>query len=290
MRRRKPFIPFESPLYRVVEYGQLTVGAFLVALSFNLLYNPNQIAAGGVAGISTIAEAFVSWEPALTQWALNIPLFIIGLWLLGRKFGVKTAYGSIVLPLFVFLTRDMAPLTNQMLLAAIFGGIGVGVGLGLVFRGRGSTGGVDLVAQIVHHYTGLSHGLSVAMLDGLVILTAGIVFSPEQAMYALIGLFVTSKTIDIVQIGFSNSKVAFIITERPQEVREVVLRAIDRGLTVLRGFGGYTGEAKQVFMIVVGQTEVTKMKALVRESDPEAFIILSDTAEVLGEGFRLTPQ
>ena len=101
----------------------------------------------------------------------------------------------------------------------MFGGIGVGAGLGLVFRGRGSTGGLDMAAQILHRYTGISYGMSVAILDGCVILTAGIVFSPEQAMYALIGLFVTSKTIDIVQIGLSNSKVAFIISERPEEIR-----------------------------------------------------------------------
>ncbi|MFC6231968.1 YitT family protein [Paenibacillus allorhizosphaerae] len=286
-RRRKGRTTRES-LWgrRLWEYLLLMSGSLIIALSFNLFLSPNQVASGGVTGISIIVNALTGIEPALTQWALNIPLFIVGAWLLGGQFGVKTAIGSLILPLMILLTRGVPALTDNILLASIYGGMLVGLGLGLVFRGRGSTGGLDLAAQIIHRYTGIALGLCVAMLDGAVIVTAGFVLSPEKALYALIGLFVTSKTINVVQIGFSFSKVAFIISREPEPIREAILFELDRGLTKLQAIGGYTGEERTVLMVVVGQTEVSRLKELVRRIDPKAFVILSDTNEVLGEGFN----
>lgn len=271
----------------ITEYAMLITGSLIVAISFNLFLNPNRIATGGVSGISTILHAKLALEPAFTQWALNIPLFFLGLWMLGGKFGVKTAAGSVILPLFVLLTRHWESPTHNILLATIYGGIGVGAGLGLVFRGRASTGGLDVAAQILHKMTGISLGLALASFDGLVILAAGLFFSWEKALYALIGLFVTSKTIDVVQLGFSVSKVAFIITAKTEEISSAVLYDLDRGLTRLHGQGGYTGDERPVLMVVVGKRETSKLKALVRQVDPHAFVIISDTTEVFGEGFKL---
>ncbi|MDF2714813.1 MAG: hypothetical protein K0R28_1738 [Paenibacillus sp.] len=287
MRRKHPAIRIGSPLHQVIEYGLLLAGCLIIALSFNFFLNPNQIASGGVAGISTIIQQLFGIEPAVMQWVLNIPLFILGMLFLGGQFGLKTAVGSVVLPLFVLLTRDLGPLTTNALLATIYGGIGIGAGLGIVFRGRGSTGGLDSAAQLIHKWTGLGYGLAVAMLDGAVILTAGVVFSPEKALYALIGLFVTTKTIDVVQIGFRYSKVAFIMTKEMESIRDAILFELDRGLTLLDGRGGYTGEDRPTLMVVVSQTEVTRLKTIVRSVDPNAFIILTDANEVLGEGFKL---
>lgn len=272
---------------KIMEYLLLFIGSGLIALSFNLFLSPNQVASGGVSGISIIVQEVLGIEPALTQWALNIPLFIVGTWVLGGQFGVKTAVGTVLLPLLILLTRGLPALTDNLLLAGIYGGMLVGMGLGLVFRGRASTGGLDLAAQMIHRLTGLSLGLAVAMLDGLVILTAGIVLSPEKAMYALIGLFVTSKTINVVQLGLSYSKVAFIISDEVEAIRQAILVELDRGLTQLHATGGYTGEDRLVLMVVVGQTEVSRLKELVKATDPGAFVILSDTNEVLGEGFKL---
>ncbi|MDF2662204.1 MAG: hypothetical protein K0Q94_4995 [Paenibacillus sp.] len=265
----------------------LLTGCLIIALSFNMFLNPNRIASGGVAGISTIIQHLFGIEPAIMQWVLNIPLFMLGLLFLGGQFGLKTAVASIVLPLFVLLSRDIGPLTTDPLLATIYGGIGIGAGLGIVFRGRGSTGGLDSAAQLIHKWTGIGYGIAVAMLDGAVIVTAGIVFSPEKALLALIGLFVTTKTIDVVQIGFRYSKVAFIMTKETEAIREAVLFELDRGLTVLAGRGGYTGEDRPTLMVVVSQTEVTRLKTLVKAVDPAAFVILADASEVLGEGFKL---
>lgn len=266
---------------------QLLLGSLIVALSFNLFLVPNGIASGGVSGISILVQELTGIMPALTQWALNIPLFIAGLLLLGKKFGAKTLLGTVVLPLFVLLTAHMPAPTDNPILAAIYGGIGVGLGLGLVFRGGGSTGGLDLAAQILHRYTGLPYSLAVVCFDGCVIIAAGIIFSPEVSLYALIALFVTSKTIDFVQNGLQLSKVAFIISERTEEVAEAILHDLDRGLTRLDGHGGYTGAGRTVLMVVVGQNEVPKLKQLVRAIDSGAFVIISNTAEVLGQGFKL---
>lgn len=269
------------------EMALLLCGSLCIALSFNLFLSPNQVAAGGVSGISIIVKEWTGLEPAITQWALNIPLFLGGLLTLGGKFGVRTAVGSIVLPLMVLLTKELPPLTNNVLLASIYGGMLVGLGLGLVFRGRGSTGGLDLAAQIIHRYTGLALSGCVALLDGLVIVTAGLVISPEKALYALIGLFVTSKTINIVQLGFSQSKVAFIISRRPEQLRETILYELDRGFTTWQAAGGYTGEERKLLMVVIGQNEAARLKEWVRRVDPQAFVIISDTNEVLGEGFKM---
>lgn len=285
-KNRKPRIAVNSPWYKVMEYVYLTVGCFILASAFNLFLNPNQIASGGVSGLSTILQHTTGLSPAYGQWLFNIPLFFVGWWLLGRTYSIKVLAGTILLPLFVLLTSHFSPMTDNPLLASIYGGMGVGLGIGIVFRGRGSTGGLSVAAQILHKYTGLSLGLSVAVFDGIVIVLAGIVFSHEQALYALIGLYVTSKTVDLVQMGLQTSKVAFIITEHTESMRQAILHDLDRGLTQLTAAGGYTGNHRTVLMVVISQNAVVKLKYIVKSIDPNAFVILSDTSEVLGEGFK----
>lgn len=276
-----------NPLFeKISEYIYILVGSAIIALSFNLFLLPNRVASGGVSGISTITDAILGWEPAFVQWSFNIPLFIAGVVLLGRQYGIKTLVGTIFLPLVVFLTKSLEPWTHDPLLASLFGGIGVGLGLGIVFRGKASTGGTDLAAQIVNKYTGLSLGTCVAIIDGLIVLTAAIVFDIERGLYALIGLYVTSKTIDLVQIGLGRSKMVMVITNQQTEVRDGILNKIDRGVTKLSAYGGYTDQERPILMCVVDQTEFTKLKQLVKSIDPTAFVVVMDAAEVLGEGFK----
>lgn len=267
--------------------AQVLLGSVIVALSFNMFMVPNGIASGGVSGISILIHEVLGIMPAITQWALNIPLFIGGVIMLGKKFGAKTALGTILLPFIVLLTANIPVPTDNPLLGAIYGGIGVGLGLGIVFRGGGSTGGLDLAAQILHRLTGIPYSLAIVIFDGGVIIAAGFVFSPEISLYALIGLFVTSKAIDFVENGLQLSKVAFIISDHTEAIAEAILHDLDRGLTRLDGHGGYTGEGRTVLMVVVGQNEVSKLKQLVRSIDGHAFVIISNTAEVLGQGFKL---
>ncbi|MFC7063333.1 YitT family protein [Halobacillus seohaensis] len=273
-------------LRHMIEYGLVILGSFFVALAFNVFLLPNNIASGGVAGISTITKGVFNWEPGIVQAILNVPLFIIGLVILGKNFGIKSFVGTVVLPLFVLLTNDLDPATSTPLLGAIFGGMGVGLGLGIVFRGRASTGGIDLAAQVLHKFTHLPLGVSVALLDGMIVLTSALVFSVEEGLYALIGLFATSRTIDFVQVGLNTSKNVMIITENVEEVRTAILNEIDRGVTVLQGSGGYTERERQVIMCVVQQNEFIKLTQTVKTIDHGAFVVAMNATEVLGEGFK----
>ncbi|MFE8701644.1 YitT family protein [Cytobacillus sp. FJAT-54145] len=286
MPKRKRTHTYNPKLQTALEYLYVLVGSAIVAIAFNVFLLPNRIASGGVSGISTILDATLGLEPAYVQWAFNIPLFIAGVILLGRQFGVKSLIGTMFLPFVVFLTKEVEPWTQDPLLSALFGGIGVGLGLGIVFLGKASTGGTDLAAQIINKYTGLSLGTCVAIIDGLIVLSAAIVFDIERGLYALIALYVTSKTIDLVQVGFGRSKMAMIITCKQNEVREGILNKIDRGVTKLSAYGGYTDHERPILMCVVDQTEFTKLKQLVKTIDPTAFVVVMDASEVLGEGFK----
>lgn len=270
----------------IVEYVYVIVGAAIIAIGFNVFLLPNQVASGGVSGISTILHGLFGWNPGFVQYAFNIPLFIAGVLLLGKKFGIKSFVGTVTLPFIVLLTNSWGPWTDNPLLGALFGGIVVGLGIGLVFKGNASTGGTDLLAQIITKYTGLSLGTSVLLIDGIIAVSAAIVFDLEKGLYALIGLYVTTKTIDIIQLGFSQSKMVYIITMKQDEVRDAIYAEINRGVTKLPAIGGYTGEARPVLMVVVYQTEFTKLKQLIKNVDPSAFVIVSDAYEVLGEGFK----
>lgn len=270
----------------VMEYVFVIVGAAVIAFGFNVFLFPNQVASGGVSGISTILHGMFGWNAGIVQYAFNIPLFIAGVLVLGKKFGIKSFIGTIALPFFVILTESWDPWTLNPLLGAIFGGIVVGLGIGLVFKGNASTGGTDLLAQIITKYTGLTLGTSVLFIDGLIAVSAAIVFDLEKGLYALIGLYVTTKTIDIVQLGFSQSKMVYIITQKETEVRDAIYKEINRGITRIPAFGGYTGEERPVLMVVVYQTEFTRLKQVLKTVDPQAFVIVSDAYEVLGEGFK----
>lgn len=283
-RRAKTIqIPFYEKVKNII---YVLIGSSIVAISFNAFLLPNEVASGGVSGISTLTYGLFGWEPAYVQWALNIPLFISGVLILGYIYGLKTLLGTVFLPFVVFLTKDMEPWTMEPMLAAIFGGIGVGLGIGIVFRGNASTGGTDLAAQILAKYTNISLGKCVAIIDGLIVISAAIVFDIEKGLFALIALFITSKTIDIVQIGLNRSKMVFIITNEEEKVREAVFHEINRGLTKFKAFGGFTDEERHPLMVVIDQSEFTNLKQVVRSIDPAAFVIVLDAAEVLGQGFN----
>lgn len=273
-------------LSSVLEYIYIIIGAAIIAVGFNVFLLPNEVASGGVSGISTILKGVFDWNPGIVQYAFNIPLFITGVIFLGKQFGARSLVGTLTLPLFVLLTASWEPATLNPLLGALFGGISVGVGLGIVFRGRASTGGTDLAAQIITKYSGLTLGTSVMLIDGLIVLSAALVFDIEKGLYALIGLFVTTKTIDIIQLGFSQSKMVYIITNKQEEIRDAIYTEVNRGVTKLSAVGGYTEQERPILLVVVYQTEFSKLKQVIKIVDPSAFVIVTDSYEVLGEGFK----
>ncbi|MBC1521838.1 YitT family protein [Listeria aquatica] len=268
------------------DYLFVILGAAIIALAFNVLLLPNHIASGGVSGISTILHYLTGWTPAFIQWALNIPLFIAGIIFLGYQFGLKTFVGTMAVPLFVYLSQGLDPWTKEPLIGALFGGVLVGIGLGIVFRGKASTGGTDVIAQILHKYTHQSLGICVALIDGTVVLLAMIAFDIESGLFALIGLFATSKTIDLVQVGLDQSKTVLIISERQEAIREAVLFQIGRGITRLEAKGGYTDDEKQILLCVIQQRGFQKLKEVIKEMDPDAFVVVMSASEVMGEGFN----
>jgi len=277
--------PMPRPFVLTFEYSLVLLGSFMIAIGFNLFLLPNQVASGGVAGISTILNSVFGFSPDIVQWAINLPLFVLGIFILGKNFGMKTFVGTIAVPFFVGVSSAWPAATPDPLLGAIFGGMACGVGIGIVFRGKGSTGGIDLAAQILHKYVPLPFGICVALFDGIIVLTATFVFSVEQGLYAMIGLFVTSRTIDLVQVGLNSSKNLIIITDHVEPVREALLNQVDRGVTVWQAEGGYTKEERRMIMCVVNQNEFSRTSQIIKLIDPNAFIVVMNASEVIGEGF-----
>lgn len=288
-RRHSPLPNGKAAVW--LDFFYVLLGSAIIAISFNVFLLPNKIASGGVSGISTILHWTLGLPPSYVQWAFNIPLFIAGVTILGSSFGylqyaVKTFVGTAFLPFVVFLTANWPPATANPLLGALFGGIGAGLGLGIVFRGRASTGGTDLAAQIVHKFTGISLGLCVVSIDGMIVIASAFFLSLEHALYALISMYLTGKVIDFVQIGFSNAKMALIISNEEAKLRQSILEEVDRGVTRIDTRGGYTGDERPMLMVIVSQNELSHLKQLVKAIDPGAFFIVTNATEVFGQGFR----
>lgn len=271
------------------EYFFILFGVLLTALGLDMFLVPNKIAAGGVSGIATIVHYVAGFPVGTVMLAINIPLFIIGIKQLGLVMGIRSLFGTVTLSLLVdFIASFRLPIpTHNPLLASIYGGIIVGVGIGIVFRNKGTTGGTDLAAAIINNYMKLSVGVVLFVIDASVIIAAGLVFrSAELALYALLTVFLTARVIDLVQEGIGNTKAALIISDKPKEVANAILKQLDRGVTSLMGKGMYTGTERDVILSVVTRPEVSILKDLVHEIDPKAFVILTDVHEVLGEGFK----
>ena len=265
----------------------MLAGSFLVAAGLVAFLIPNRIAAGGVSGLATIIHYLLHFPVGAVILALNVPLFLLSLRELGIPFGIRTLYGTLTLGIWVdVLTPYLKPLTQDLLLAAIYGGVAVGIGMGLVFRFRGSTGGTDLAARLLNKYVHISLGQSLLLIDFMVITAAGIVFSAELAMYALLSLFVSTQVIDLVQEGMGFAKAVYIISERTEEITRAIFRELDRGATSLKGRGLYTGRDREIILCVVSRAQITALKDLVYRIDPQAFVIVTDAREVLGEGFQ----
>ncbi|MHB8157305.1 MAG: YitT family protein [Desulfocucumaceae bacterium] len=275
-------------LKMIFEIAGVTLGAVLTALGLDIFLIPNKIAAGGVSGIATVIHYLLHVPVGATMLVLNIPLFLMGVYRLGLRFGFRSLYGTISLSFFIDALAPFVPaLTNDPLLAAIFGGVLAGLGLGLVFKYRGTTGGTDLAAAVLRTYTGANVGQLLFAVDSVVVLGAGLAFNSwELALYAMITIFVTAWLIDLVQEGFSYTKAFFIISSQSERIARAVLHELDRGATVLRGRGAYSGEDRDVLLVVVYRAEVTRLKDLIHNIDSRAFVILTDAHEVLGEGFK----
>ncbi|WP_301109912.1 YitT family protein [Sporosarcina sp.] len=269
------------------EYIWIMVGSVFVGLAFNIFFLPAKLAAGGVSGVSTLLYELYNFEPAYVQWIINIPIFFLGLALLGKDFSLKTLVGTFFVPLTIYLSRDIPYTIDNPLLSAIYGGILLGFGLGIVYRGNGSTGGLATVAQIVKKYTGLSSGYAQMLVDGVVVIASAVVFNLELALFAMMAIFVTSKVIDFVQLQTSHSKLVLIITEHEERIQNIIKEEIDRGLTKVRSVGGFSNQEKTMILCVVEQQEAIYLKKVLQEEEPHSFVVFLNASEILGRGFSL---
>jgi uncharacterized membrane-anchored protein YitT (DUF2179 family) len=263
-------------------------------MSFGLVYfnMENNLADGGFTGITLILFFIFNFDPAYTNLLLNIPLFFIGWKVLGRNSFIYTLIGTISLSLFLFIFQRYRfleiPLHDDMTLVALFAGVFIGVGLGIVFRFGGTTGGVDIIARLGFKYYGWSMGKTMFMFDAAVI-TSSLIFYLDyrEAMYTLVAVFISAKVIDFMQQGAYSGKAAFIISDKSQEISSCILKQMDRGVTVLKGTGSFSGSDKEILYCVVSRNELIRLKTIIEKVDPHAFVTVNDVQDVIGEGFTL---
>lgn len=264
----------------------IAVGCVIGACVYPFFLVPNAIAPGGLTGIGTILNHLLGWPVGMTSLVMNIPLFLIGYRSMGHGFVIRTLIATVLFSVLIDL-MGFAPLTSDPLLASVFGGALLGFGLGLILRGQATTGGTDLIAQVVQRkFPYITIGMFLLAIDCVVILLAGFFMGAEQAMYAMICVFVCSKTLDVVLAGLGTDKAFHIITKRGGEITARLLNEVGRGVTRVEATGAYSNTDVHMLICVVTRFEMMSVKAIVHEIDPRAFVFITDTHETLGEGFR----
>lgn len=284
----------------ILDYGLIIVAAFIQALSLRIFFVPSHLAAGGVSGLSQLINHFTGWPIGLLILLGNIPLFALGWRFLGGlRFAMRTAVAIFMYSTFTELilrtpifgpngagTALINDLQGDIFLNALYGAIVSGIGYGLVYRARGTSGGSDILARILNHYRGVPVTQSYLLVDTAVILGAGFVFGWKEALYAMIALYVSGLVAETTLEGGGTVRTAMIVTSEADTISERVLEEMHRGVTFLEGTGAYTGAEKPVLYCVITRSEVTRLKAIVDEIDPKAFMVIGVAHEALGEGFR----
>lgn len=272
------------------DFGVIFLGTLLQALALRLFLVPAHLASGGISGISQILNYYTGWPIGLMIFFGNLPLFVLGWRFLGgKRFIIRTVFAVISV---AFLTDYIAPflpqggITKDLVLNSLYGGIISGIGFGLVYRGQGTSGGTDILARILNNWRGISLSQSYFITDSLVMFMAGLAFSWENALYALVMLYVSGLAAEAITEGSYILRTAMIITSAPEVVADQIMREMKRGVTLIPGRGAYTGAERTILYCVVSRSEISQIKALVNEADPSAFMVIGHAHEALGEGFR----
>ena len=268
----------------------IALGVAMYTFGFVKFNMANALAEGGVAGVTLIIHALYKIDPAYTSLILNIPLFIMGARVLGRKSLVLTIYGTVLLSFFIWFWQQVPVkivLQNDMMLVAVVAGLFAGAGSGLVFRYSATTGGTDIIGRVIEEKFGFKLGQTLLFVDALV-LTASLVYIDLQHMlYTLVASFVYSQVLTIVQNGGYTVRGMIIITQKSQEAADAILNGINRGVTYLNGQGAYSGNEKNILYVVLNPGEVRNVKAIMADLDPDAFISIIDVDEVVSSDFKI---
>ena len=251
---------------------------------------PAQLVSGGVSGAAQLINAATGWPVGLMVFAGNVPLFFLGWRFLGGpRFALRTAIAVAAFSFFTDFLVFFVPargLTNDLVLNTIFGGLLLGFGSGMVYRGQGTSGGSDILGRILNYRLHISISVSYLLTDSLVVLLAGFIFDWTHALYGLVLIYVSGLAAEISSEGSDVFRTALIVTNEAESVTQAIMSDLGRGVTILPGTGGYTGEPRPVLYCVVTRPEVNQLKAIVREADPRAFMVIGQAHEALGEGFR----
>ncbi len=275
-------------LRAVQDYLLITAGALIAAAGVDLFLTPNKVVSAGVTGLAMLAHFLWAWPVGVVALILNVPLFLAAIrWGGGFKLLVKTLYATTVMSLGIDALHPLLPaIQGDPLIYTLFGGLVDGLGIGLVLRAGGTTGGTDIVAQLVYRYRRVSFGTVFLLSNTLILLVAIPVVGLVPVLYALIVNYISSRVLDTVQEGLGYARAVTIISEKPEDVRQAILGEIGRGLTVLQGWGGFSREPRPVLYVVVSRSQISALKRLIADIDPDAFVVVSEAHEVLGEGFR----
>jgi uncharacterized membrane-anchored protein YitT (DUF2179 family) len=272
------------------DYGLLLLGALVQAFAMSLFLVPGQLVSGGISGAAQIVNRYVTFPIGVMVFVGNIPLFILG-WrhLGGPRFAVRTGVAVAAFSIFTDLLLYLIPtgaVAFDNVLCAIFGGVLLGAGLGLVYRGQGTSGGSDILGRILNSRLGIPISQAYLITDTIVVLAGGFAFSWEKALYGMVVIYISGIAAEAVSEGSSIFRSAIIITSCYEQVAHDIMHQMERGVTILSGKGGYTGEDRPTLYCVITRSEVNQLKTLVKEIDPDAFMVIGVAHEALGEGFR----
>lgn len=272
--------------FKIKRYLQLLLGVTILSLAFNIFILPNNFVYGGVSGLSIITKELFGLDPSTVILILSLLLLVISYFTLGKEKTAASVLGSILFPIAVKLTSNVRIFldfdVSQQLLSAIFGGITAGLGAGLIYKAGFTSGGTDIVEQIMSKYLKISMGKAIIICDGLILLSGTFIFGINNFMYALIVLYLISMLTDRVLLGISDSKAFYIVTENDKEVKKFILEKLSHGVTVFEARGGYDNKKQKVLFCVIPTKEYFKLKEGISSIDNEAFFVVTDAYEVYG--------
>ncbi len=264
----------------------VVVGLLVAAAAYRMYLIPNRVVNGGFTGVGQLLNQATGISVGLVNIALNVPLFLISMKSIGLRFGVRSLIAMVLMSVLIDHI-PLPPATDDMLLASVYGGAISGIGFGLVLRGNATTGGTDMLASLLHRLVPvIKVSYAIFVFDGLVIIASAFVFEAQAAMYGLISAFLCNVLIDLVLEGPNSAHSYFIISDKSEAIAEKIMREMDRGVTGLEAVGMYSQQHKQVLLCVVNRFEAMRLRRIIFEADPRAFVVANKAKEVLGEGFK----
>ncbi|GHH97414.1 membrane protein [Neobacillus kokaensis] len=264
-------------------------GAFVFALGVNYFTLPNMLSEGGILGITIVTYYLFHWSPGVVNFVINAVLIVVGYKFFEKRAFIYTLISIAACSLFLFLTEDVGKqLTGDTLLASVFAGFLVGAGLGLIFRSGGTSGGTTILAQLANQYFGWSIAKAMLIMDVAVVAGSVFVIGLEKAMYTLLVVYIGAKAIDFIVEGWDERVAVLIISNEPEQVLNHITEKMSRGLTVLDGHGGYTGQDKKVLYLVINKQEIVQLKHIIREIDELAYVTVHNVHELMRKGYKAT--